>query len=599
MNPLSRFSALLRIPALAFACAAAGAIAASSSRNDEAGPAIELPKFVVTEMRILPEPESWRYGTIPGFEILTNASDRETQKLVREFELFRNVLDVVWPMPNQMRTPMYLIVCGGRAKFDQFQPRGDGLTPQEVSLFLTGRNRAAIVIDAQTRVLDLKDSAMFNLEDGPEDFSRVRIEHDKRLYREYVRYLLSRCDPRLPAWFEEGMTQIIMAMKFDRTSIEIGTVEPANTISAEAEAARSANEALGGEGGPMVAPPAAQERDFNAILKDQTLLPLEQLLTAAHDSPEALDPLSHTIWAKEAYAFVHLCLYGQGGKWRNAFAKYILRTSREPATEAVFKECFGKSYKEMALELRMYIEFTDYQAKRYQAAKGKGFPEPAPLALRDATPAEVGVIKGNTMLMANRVDDARAEFITPYMRGSRDPRLLSALGYVESLAGKHDRARKFLLAAVDAKTSDAEAYFELARYRFGDASAKPEAPDGRFSAEQTKGIVNLLLTARTLPPADPAVFELLADTWLRSSVQPVEADVMPLIVAAHAFPTRLDLVYATAALCHRAGVDDAAQALTAHGVKYAPDAETKARFERLRATLPQPPATPAARPAKG
>ena len=31
-------------------------------------PVIELPKFVVTDSRELPQPESWRYATIPGFE---------------------------------------------------------------------------------------------------------------------------------------------------------------------------------------------------------------------------------------------------------------------------------------------------------------------------------------------------------------------------------------------------------------------------------------------------------------------------------------------------------------------------------------------------
>jgi hypothetical protein len=73
---------------------------------------------------------------------------------------------------------------------------------------------------------------------------------------------------------------------------------------------------------------------------------------------------------------------------------------------------------------------------------------------------------------------------------------------------------------------------------------------------------------------------------------------MPLIVAAQAFPTRLDLVYGAAALCRRAGVNDAAQVLVAHGLKHAPDPETKARFERLKATLP-PATAPTAQPAKG
>lgn len=60
-------------------------------------PVVELPKFVVTDSRELPPPEAWRYGEIPGFEILTNASDKATQRLIRDFELFKQALGYAWP----------------------------------------------------------------------------------------------------------------------------------------------------------------------------------------------------------------------------------------------------------------------------------------------------------------------------------------------------------------------------------------------------------------------------------------------------------------------------------------------------------------------
>src|SRR5581483_6449180 len=66
-----------------------GLAMAALRAEETTGPIIELPKFVVTDSRELPPPESWRYATIPGFEILTNASDRTTQRLIKDFELFR------------------------------------------------------------------------------------------------------------------------------------------------------------------------------------------------------------------------------------------------------------------------------------------------------------------------------------------------------------------------------------------------------------------------------------------------------------------------------------------------------------------------------
>ncbi|MEO5961707.1 MAG: hypothetical protein ABIR80_21545, partial [Opitutaceae bacterium] len=66
--------------------------------DENAGPVVELPKLVVTDSRELPPPEAWRYATIPGFEILTNASDKATQRLMRDFEIFRMGLGYVWPL---------------------------------------------------------------------------------------------------------------------------------------------------------------------------------------------------------------------------------------------------------------------------------------------------------------------------------------------------------------------------------------------------------------------------------------------------------------------------------------------------------------------
>jgi hypothetical protein len=234
----------------------------------------------------------------------------------------------------------------------------------------------------------------------------------------------------------------------------------------------------------------------------------------------------------------------------------------------------------MATVLRMYIDFTNYESKQYRA-KGKVVAADPELKLRDATQSEVGYIKGSALQLSGNRDAAHQQLVAPYIRGERDPQILAALGASERQAGRHDRARKFLTAAVEGKTTDAAAYVDLARYRFADAVAAPGGANGLFSAEQRAGIVPLLLTARSLPPPNPQLFELLADTWLRSDAPPTEPDIAPLVIAVNYFPNRLKLVYATAALCGRAGMKDAQRTLVAHGIKFSPDAAAKAKFEAL------------------
>ena len=90
----------------------------TASAQDAPGPVVELPKFVVTDNRELPPPEQWRHATIPGFEILSNASDKATQRLLRDFDMFRQALGHVWPQPDRHPHTTSLILCGKRNKFE-------------------------------------------------------------------------------------------------------------------------------------------------------------------------------------------------------------------------------------------------------------------------------------------------------------------------------------------------------------------------------------------------------------------------------------------------------------------------------------------------
>ena len=88
-------------------------------------------------------------------------------------------------------------------------------------------------------------------------------------------------------------------------------------------------------------------------------------------------------WAKQAYAFVHMCLYGLNGKYQKPFATFLQRLAREPASEEMFRQVFNRTYKQMLLELRGYIDFTVYQHREYRSKEDVIVP-PAPVEGRDA-----------------------------------------------------------------------------------------------------------------------------------------------------------------------------------------------------------------------
>jgi hypothetical protein len=579
----------------------------SEDKKAAAEPAIELPKVVVTDSRDLPPPESWRYATIPGFEILSNASDKATLNLIKDFEEFQQALHYVWQVPNQMNTPILLVFCGRGAKFDKFIPantEGSAETAR-ASVFLNGRSQTAIVIDVESSVLtilsaDIDDPAMGT------DSSQFSVEHNKELYRQYVHYLLSRGQPRLPAWFEEGLSQIIMAMKFDKRYIEYAALEDANTISAQAGMVNDLNAAAAAAADPedptatdLLAGAPVEDKDFNAVLPKRAIIPMAKFFSVTHDSPEALNPLGNNTWSKQAYAFVHMGLYGtEGGKplWQKQFSQFLMRSMREPVTEQMFKECWGMSYKDMQMQIRLYSTSPRFEIRRMEAKKGEpDILKVTNVVLQEATPAQVGRIKGETFLLGGHKDAARTELTTAYLRGEKDPDLLAALGVFELTDGKADHARKLLDAAAPGHPKNPDALVELAKMRLSEALAAPGGPNGQLSDAQVVGITPLLLDARMLPPLSPTAYDLLAQTWALSSVKPQREDLKPLIDGVRLFPTRYRLVLTVATVAANAGLYDAAKPLTEHGLKYATDPALKAQFEKLSASLP-PVATTAVAP---
>jgi hypothetical protein len=597
---LSGLLALLGLPLWA-------APAKSLDVSDEAP--IELPKYVVTESQVMPPQEPWRHAEFPGFEVLTNASDHDTQRLVREFRLFQTAVSVIWPIA-QARTalPTTLILCGRRNAFDAFMPdekssAGRGMA----SLFLADKEQAAIVLDLQASTLNLSS---FDLNGSPavdtssDDATSpsinngFRVDYYKQLQREYVHYLLGRSEPRPPAWLEEGLSQLFMSMQYDRKTIRFAQLEDPDIQSeAAAEAAQAnANAAAAGDTATPTVTAPAEDQDFNQALHRRGLMPLQAMFEVTHDSSQARNPLG-SLWAKQCAAFVHYCLYSTDSKTlQKPLLTFVLRTSKEPPTEALFKECFGMDYKDMITALRSYVDFTTYNHQQYNI-KGDGMPEPEPLALRDATDAETGRIKGEALVLAGHADAARIALIAPYIRGERDPRLLASLGLWERTANHDDRARKFLEAAAKGKVVRARAYLELSRMRYTDAQAQPAGANGRFSASQMADILQPLSTARTQLPAMPEVYLLAVATLAKSESASTPEQFAFLSEGIQLFPRNPELLYRTAEYCLQTGRPETAADLIEIGLKVSSNEKATALFLQLKAELPPLPPAPAPTPA--
>jgi hypothetical protein len=561
-----------------------GAVPAPAPAPVAAEPALELPKYTVTNQLLLPKPESWRYATIPGFEVLSCASPSATEHFLRDFQTLQLVIDIVWPVLRKASTPVpgTLVLYGGgreadlmdaavRVKGDEileFEP----LSPEEesrrtASVFFSNREAACIVVDLRPIGSGMADPY-------------------RQFYREYVNHLFSRMEVRTSPWLREGMARLFAGVDFTDKWIKFATVDSErmgdfNTMLSRSPAGMTSQSGPASGGRESLSQdfsPAAQGRPYTVM----GAFPLLSEMLQADEMGFRRNPYFRYL----AQAFVHMCLYGRGQQYQKPFLLYLAKTNGGFGSEQVFQECFGMSMKKMQEEIVGYVSFTDYKSVTYKAKKGQSLPVPPATVLREATQAEVGRVKGEGLILAGRRDIARVAFLAPYLRKQQDPDLLASLGLYEIDAGRADRARQFLELAARGGTKRARAYLELARLRKAGLPAAGET----VAATPPESVIGPLRAAAALEPPLLEVYEAIAREWLLCSTPPPAGDLAALEKGAARFYRQLKLVYDTAHLHAAAGSSKKAAYLADWGVHHALAAADKERFAQLLATLPAAPA---------
>ncbi len=558
-----------------------GAVASMAFAAEASGTAdaiYELPKYTVKNPLELPAPESWRYARIPGFEVLSNASDSATQRFLKDFQVMQQVLDITWPVLRRAGRPLpttLILTSDGQAarpflrpagklvgdsdvfEFEEFDP-DDPLRPKR------GPSRVS------SQLFSNEEQACLVLNLGGEGTGQA--DPYRQFYDRYVRYLMSRFDAPSPPWLVEGVASLFAGIDYTDKWIEFGVIgrrddDFSQRLTPKAPVADSS-------GDPSMVPPPL-------VSPLGTFPSLAAMLVATEDQLRG-DLRLRTL----AQAFVHLCLYGRGLKYQKPLFTYLSRVKGGPGTEEIVRECFGMSIAKLQDELQGYAAFTDYRHVQFRAQKGRRLVPPQEVALRVATPAEIGRIKGDGLVLAGRREAAFLELLAPYLRQQHDSDLLASLALFElhsESSARAQRGRRLIEAAVAGGTTRAKAYLALARLRVS------EAP-GPLDEGRREQVLALLRRAAGLPPPLREVYESVANLWWEADAKPPEKDLVLLEQGVRRFPGQLALVYRTAQLCAEGGRPAQAAAIAEWGERAAAGPKDKQRFAELRAKLPAAPA---------
>ncbi len=543
------------------------------------GQTVDLPDFTVTDSRVLPEARPWLHGRVGRFEVLSSAGERRTRKLLADFQRFQQALGLLWTAPIKPLASSTLVLCARNGEFASLLPAGAD-TDASPSRLLRDRESLAIAVNLAAERLLIDDAAALAATGA--NTVELDVDHAELLYREYIFSLLNQSEVRPPAWMAEGLAQIVMAAEVTDRSLVYGKIDTFKG-GATGVAITDADETDASANGTSV----VGEQPFNVVLRFRKLMPLGEFFAVTTDSPAARTPLGNNLWAKQAYLFVHFCLFGEDLRYRDALPQFVARLAREPLSESLFRECFKVGYADMQRDLRAYILHLKHKYQTYAIKPTDRF-DPATIELTSASYTQVGVILGDAQRIAGRMDQAAITYRDAYLRGARDPALLAGFAVAERAAGHTERADKLLAAACAAKAPRPSAHAALARQRLDAVLAQPAAPNGKLDAAQMATVLGSLFEARKHPPLIPETYHVAADAWAASATPPKPGNLAVLDEGIKAFPRDSALVLKGARLYASIGANDVAASIARLGTRFASDAAARREFEQLLASLPGP-----------
>lgn len=534
------------------------------------GELVELPSLTVNEVREALPPEAWSYAVVPGFEVLSSLSERETRRVLRDFARLRFAIDAVMPglQGGANDSAGVLILCGRNGDFARFLPSDQSAERFRLNhLMLPLDGGFAIVVNHTVSQIEIDGTPLSgvavptatvaSVDEGPEaDFSldeaaNLEVDPYRTVYESHFRQLIRRRSGGGAPWFEEGLTRLLGAIDFSARSVSVGRIGD-------------------GVGGP-------RSGDFGEVLKARGLMPMGEFFVHNPEGPDA-------VWSAQAYAFVHMCLYGRGKRHQGGFVELATEAMRRPVTDELLQRTFGLDSQALGQELRGYVDFTDYRYERFEAGRGQALPEPEPVALRAATEAESGRIVGLVLLAAGQQENARRVMIRPVRRGTADARLLGALGADAATTGDRDRARAWLASAVAQGVDRSEPYLLLARLQWAElTAARPGEPDAGWPLADLAPIIALLETACRRAPARAEIHADLAAMWLRVAESPPPGALGVVNAGVIRFPRNETLLVRAARLNVRHGDPAEARELIDYGMRVVRDPAARALLRTLRA----------------
>ncbi len=432
------------------------------------GKRVDLPPFMVTEENPQKGTKPWTYLSVPGLEVISKCSDSTTLWFVGQFTQRLAELEEILPSRLQFErtAPITLILIppemGDKMGKEIVKAVGDSESSERSSRVTSnGRVSSLYGMVPQVSLTDSESTTMMvELNDGDRRGISLTIG--------YVLNMLERRIPTLPYWFQSTVFSLYQQIRWsDEEALTIPSVYwPRINVPVTA-----------GTPNPQGYKVFKDDDGKLYRVEPASLIPMGSFLTGPFGEAQQGSQYQLDLWHYEGSLFLYWVFVDETHARRKALWDFVDKSSREPATEALFRQCFGMGFADVTKELSDYLPQAMENPLNLLKVDSVVIPE---LHLSDADPVTRARIQGNFIVkemgyMAKSsvlspyipLYGARAEAILlkPYSDGSRDPALMSVIGLYYVEAGKDETARLFLQEAASAHVLRPIVYAELARIR--------------------------------------------------------------------------------------------------------------------------------------